>query len=614
MDVDSDPSSPGAASSRGPAATPDPRKRRVSVTSAISTTPSSDEAEREVRGAQGLGQDEEVDSDGKRSPGLPGQEQVAIGHAGAGAVGGELDASDVVLDIPEASVGHLVRSVSKASSSGAVVRRPSLKWSDIWGVSLSRHASNEVFVPDQVLDADEAVLQVPRRLWSQASLGRTKSFLGDLEDEDLLRSGAATPCGAPGAGAFTPAGGSTPRPHNAKRRPSSPPVPVRGVLDRSLSQLCAAPDTNDGRLHREFAEVEQIGEGHFSIVFRARNRVDNCLYAVKRTKKIAQGAAQNNIQEAFVLASMALDHEGCANIVRYFSSWFESGQLFIQMELCEGSVRDLMTQRADQRPFDASFHENEIAEVLAHVSSGLCAMHSCGFAHLDIKPDNIMRGRGNGPRAPRWKIGDLGLAVAALGSGCDDVVEGDARYLAREVLRGDLSNLPSADIFSLGAMAYELALNPQSLPGGGEEWHALRNADVDLDDLSWSEGFKTLFMRLVAKNPKDRIAAANLLQHPLIRQIIVPSSPERDDEVRKLQEELQQKRNEAETNAQRALQYKEELDNMRRRLLERPCAGDAGGLAASDGLIKKKAWVQGGFEDDGEGVYHRRGLPRSNSF
>merc|ERR1719335_2029001 len=119
---------------------------------------------------------------------------------------------------------------------------------------------------------------------------------------------------------------------------------------------------------------------------------------------------------------------------------------------------------------DARFAQECLLEVLRDTSNGLSALHARNFVHLDIKPDNILVSRG---AEGCYKIADLGLAVAAMGSGCDDISEGDCRYLAKEVLRGDLSGLPKADVFSLGLVFYELSTNPKALPCNGQEWQML---------------------------------------------------------------------------------------------------------------------------------------------
>ena len=75
-------------------------------------------------------------------------------------------------------------------------------------------------------------------------------------------------------------------------------------------------------------------------------------------------------------------------------------------------------------------------------------MHSQGFVHLDLKPANVLL-----TAAGRLKLGDFGLlleleqkcAESAEGSVKDDVQEGDPRYMAPELLRGEYG--PAADVF-----------------------------------------------------------------------------------------------------------------------------------------------------------------------
>eukprot|EP00746_Dinoflagellata_sp_MGD_P002715 gnl/MRDRNA2_/MRDRNA2_105314_c0_seq1.p1 gnl/MRDRNA2_/MRDRNA2_105314_c0~~gnl/MRDRNA2_/MRDRNA2_105314_c0_seq1.p1 ORF type:complete len:551 (+),score=77.14 gnl/MRDRNA2_/MRDRNA2_105314_c0_seq1:64-1653(+) len=333
------------------------------------------------------------------------------------------------------------------------------------------------------------------------------------------------------------------------RPPSSPPQTEFPARQRFCS---GEDDMNDGRFHREFTDVRLIGEGQFSHVYSARHRWDQGLYAVKKTKPIPRGRRQAQLREAIALRALVVDSEGSPHIVRYYTSWFEDGRLFIQTELCEGSLRDYLKQIASRS--DPRCTVAEITEILQHCAKGLHAMHTRGYTHLDIKPDNILRTGRN------WKIADLGLANAAMGTGCDEVCEGDCRYLAREVLRGDLSDLQRADVFSLGIMTYELSVNPHPLPCSGEEWHALRDGKMDTSKMfELPAKLHELIEQLVHPTVAERPLCIDILQHPCI------ASPAED--VKALHEKLEQKDREAERNRQMADQYWHELLTLKKREL-----------------------------------------------
>jgi len=78
-------------------------------------------------------------------------------------------------------------------------------------------------------------------------------------------------------------------------------------------------------------------------------------------------------------------------------------------------------------------------------------MHSKGFAHLDIKPENVYI-----TPCGVYKIGDFGLMAKAEGN--QTLIEGDSRYLPLELLNNEIFNinLTKADVFSLGISVLEL--------------------------------------------------------------------------------------------------------------------------------------------------------------
>jgi serine/threonine protein kinase len=93
-------------------------------------------------------------------------------------------------------------------------------------------------------------------------------------------------------------------------------------------------------------------------------------------------------------------------------------------------------------------------------------MHRLGFAHLDVKLDNILS---NGVNT--YKLVDYGLTARL--DGPPDFEEGDRRYLAPELLASKCTHPAAADIFSLGISMYQL-VSGTSLPSDGPDYTMLR--------------------------------------------------------------------------------------------------------------------------------------------
>lgn len=283
--------------------------------------------------------------------------------------------------------------------------------------------------------------------------------------------------------------------------------------DPFMRELCSVSDPNEGRFLREFCEIEFVGRGDFATVYRARSHVDQQLYAVKVQKRQhSSGTAPTAaLREACTLAALSAGSAGGSrNIVRYYASWVEDDRVHLQTELCGCSLRDQINERHTSLE-PRCFEELELAAVLKQAAAGLAVLHGQGFAHLDVKPDNILVGL-----TGEYKLADLGLAVAECASR-DDVSEGDCRYLALQVLRGDHTALPKADVFSLGIVGYELATFPEPLATNGEDWQRLRQEpDVLLQGSalpSLSEPMLALLRAMLHPSAAERPSSKEATSH-----------------------------------------------------------------------------------------------------
>lgn len=149
--------------------------------------------------------------------------------------------------------------------------------------------------------------------------------------------------------------------------------------------------------------------------------------------------------------------------------------------------------------------------MLRDITSGLKTLHSKNVVHLDIKPENILYSKSN-----KYKIADLGLSRLAIRVQGEDILEGDSRYLAPELLNDFEENytpdLTKADIFSLGATLYEV-ISGVSMPKNGQNWHDIRSLHLEhLDNnKSHSEHLKNLIRSMLNPSPHLRPSAEELL-------------------------------------------------------------------------------------------------------
>ncbi|CAG0892826.1 unnamed protein product [Darwinula stevensoni] len=306
---------------------------------------------------------------------------------------------------------------------------------------------------------------------------------------------------------------------------ASPAVNLRGPKRLSLKDFhqstkqLSLKESNIFRYHQEFLELEKIGTGEFGHVFKCLNRLDGCLYALKKSQKPVTGSSNERSALNEVYAHAVLGKH--PHIVRYYSAWAENGHMIIQNEYCSGgSLAELIVKhREEKKPFT----ESELKQILSHVTQGLRYIHSMNLAHLDIKPGNIFLSheRGldtsvedfvnNGKEAEEqkvYKIGDLGH-VTSITDIPDQVEEGDCRYLPKEILAEDFQYLTKADIFSLGLSIYEAA-SGSPLPKNGEKWQELRSGLLPYLS-QYTKDFNDLLRVMVHPCPDERPSALEYL-------------------------------------------------------------------------------------------------------
>ncbi|PWA62508.1 WEE1-like kinase [Artemisia annua] len=263
------------------------------------------------------------------------------------------------------------------------------------------------------------------------------------------------------------------------------------------ADVFSPPSGGEGlsRYRTDFHEIERIGTGNFSFVFKVLKRIDGCMYAVKRSIKTLKQDSERQKALMEVQALAALGYHD--NIVGYNTSWFENGQLYIQMELCDHSLSINRLSRPCA--------EDEVLEAMHQIAKALQFVHEKGIVHLDVKPENIYVKNGV------YKLGDFGCA--SLVDGSLPIDEGDARYMPLEILNDNYDHLDKVDIFSLGATIYEL-IRGSMLPESGPYFQNLREGKLPLLP-GHSVQFQNILKAMLDPNPIRRPSAKELLANPI---------------------------------------------------------------------------------------------------
>ena len=277
----------------------------------------------------------------------------------------------------------------------------------------TEHATAFMFTPDPGLRAGEA-----------SALRVTSVKARISTDDDITEFGAATSMDP-----LTPAcdGGAV-------------VLPMR----IEPAAVCDRPERWSGIPSYDVLEV--IREGGMSVVYKARQRGLNRLVALKmiRGKEWSRGDHMVRLRiEAEAVAR--LRHP---NIVQIHEIGEVDGQPFLSLEFLEGgTLEDQLS--GDPQP------GTRAAELTATLARAIQSAHDVGIIHRDLKPSNVLFSRDGSPR-----ITDFGLAKRLESDSRQTEsgqILGTPCYMAPEQAKGQTKNVgPSADVYALGAMLYEM--------------------------------------------------------------------------------------------------------------------------------------------------------------
>ena len=197
--------------------------------------------------------------------------------------------------------------------------------------------------------------------------------------------------------------------------------------------------------------VDLIGQGGMGALYRARDPRIGRYVAIKLLRRDYDTPELRDRFSREARAAGSLSHP---NIVTIYDVGEEDGLPFIAMEYVRGETfADLVCLR----PPLSVLRKVQLTE---EVCAGLAHAHEAGIVHRDIKPANLIVG----PEGT-VKILDFGIAkLSATGITLPGAIMGTLNYMSPEQVNGTPVDA-RADIFSVGAVLYELLSHQPAFPG-----------------------------------------------------------------------------------------------------------------------------------------------------
>lgn len=312
-----------------------------------------------------------------------------------------------------------------------------------------------------------------------------------------------------------------------------------------------------------FKEEKVLGRGGKGVVLLVRHELDNCDLGYFACKRVPVGDDHQWLERVLVEVGL-LNKLTHPNLVSYRHVWLESVRLsrfgphvpcaFILQQYCNGgdlqqylvggaakeATKEELKARARRRskgqaelPDDLTsgirqLSLEEIYSLFRDITSGVAYLHSNGYIHRDLKPNNCLLNREG--QTLRCLISDFGEVQAENVVRKSTGTTGTISYCAPEVLKVDATGrygnfTTKSDMFSLGMILYFICFGKLPYRSANAIQEELEDVDELRAEIAEWQGFQdakrerpdlpprlyTLLRKLLSLNPTERPGANDVL-------------------------------------------------------------------------------------------------------
>ncbi|XP_022994598.1 calcium-dependent protein kinase 10-like [Cucurbita maxima] len=282
------------------------------------------------------------------------------------------------------------------------------------------------------------------------------------------------------------------------------PAPLRVLKD-------VMPLSHRTRISDKYILGLELGRGEFGITYLCTDKETKESLACKSIskRKLRTAVDIEDVRREVAIMSNLPEHP---NIVKLKATYEDSKNVHLVMELCAGG------ELFDRIVAKGHYTERAAANVARTIAEVVRMCHANGVMHRDLKPENFLYA--NKKEHSPLKAIDFGLSVFFKPGEKFTEIVGSPYYMAPEVLKRNYG--PEVDLWSAGVILYILLCGVPPFWAETEQGVALAilRGVLDFKREPWphiSESAKSLVQQMLEPDPKKRLTAQQVLDHPWLQ-------------------------------------------------------------------------------------------------
>ncbi|PHU05318.1 Calcium-dependent protein kinase 7 [Capsicum chinense] len=282
-------------------------------------------------------------------------------------------------------------------------------------------------------------------------------------------------------------------------------------INKQKQQINVLTDKKNENVEEKYIIDRELGRGEFGVTYLCIDRKNRDLLACKSISKRKLRTAvdvEDVRREVAIMKHLPMD----SSIVSLKEACEDDNAVHLVMELCEGG------ELFDRIVARGHYTERAAVAVTRTIMEVVEVCHKHGVIHRDLKPENFLYA--NKKENSPLKAIDFGLSIFFKPGEKFSEIVGSPYYMAPEVLKRNYG--PEIDIWSAGVILYILLCGVPPFWAESEQGvaQAILRGAIDFKREPWpsiSDSAKNLVRQMLEPDPKLRLTAKQVLEHPWLQ-------------------------------------------------------------------------------------------------